>query len=219
VLEDPLAIEKKSAEIEPGETREAPVVREKPVELPIGFKQGFVSEFGLGPFKDFGFIKPVEESDQLIFVHAMHIAPDSADLKKGDPVQYTVVDGLRWPEARNVSVIRNEPTTVTRGDDLPQQPEPAVEAPETEGRALVTSLQEPSTAGTAEVAFSGTKKETVTILKPMTRGKALVKTEQGGEAVCSAISSLEPLQAGQRFRAAVTYEKGKPVRAVFKGWK
>lgn len=59
----------------------------------------------------------------------------------------------------------------------------------------------------------------VTITKPMAGDKALIKTEQGDEVLCSAISSLEPLQVGQRFRAAVTYEKGRPVRAVFKGWR
>jgi CRISPR-associated protein (TIGR03986 family) len=213
VLEDPLAIEKKSAEIAPGETREAPLVREKPVELPIGFKQGFVSEFGLGPFKDFGFIKPVEEGDQLIFVHAMHIAPDSADLKKGDPVQYTVVDGLRWPEARNVSVIRNEPTAVTAGDDQRQQSEPAATEPTPE---LETMIQAQGVSAQTAHAAVERKREWVTMVKQLQGAKAMVKTEDGTEITCTALPTYPKMQEGERFRADVVRKAGKAESCVFK---
>ncbi len=110
VLPDPLGVEKKSAEIQPREKLAEPAPRVKPVEVPTGFKRGMVAFYGLGPFKDYGFIEP-EEGDQLVFVHASHIAPDSAELKNDSRVQYTVIDGLRWPEARNVRVIEDEHST------------------------------------------------------------------------------------------------------------
>ncbi|MDZ7343310.1 MAG: TIGR03986 family CRISPR-associated RAMP protein, partial [candidate division KSB1 bacterium] len=86
--------------------------------------------------------------------------------------------------------------------------------PKQTGAAQPSPLSSP-----APVGFSGTKKEWVTLVKPMSGGKAKIKTDQGEEIVCESITSLNSLQAGQKLRANVTYDKGKAVKAVFKGWK
>jgi len=72
---------------------------------------------------------------------------------------------------------------------------------------------------TAPAGFSASKKEWATIVKPMSGGKVQIKTEQGEEIPCTGFPGYPAPQAGQKFRANVTYEKGKAVKAVFKGWK
>lgn len=72
----------------------------------------------------------------------------------------------------------------------------------------------------APAGFSGTKEKVwVTIVKLISGGKVQIQTEQGEEVPCTNLSGYSPLEVGQRFRANVTYEKGKARKAVFKGWK
>ncbi|MCS6861434.1 MAG: hypothetical protein NZT92_14050 [Abditibacteriales bacterium] len=70
----------------------------------------------------------------------------------------------------------------------------------------------------AAPAFTGTKRETVTLLTAVKNGKAQVRTEKGEEIPCTGLPAYPPGQPDDECRADVTYEGGKAVRAVFKRW-
>jgi len=78
----------------------------------------------------------------------------------------------------------------------------------------------PAPPATAPAGFSGTKEKVwVTVAKLISRGKVQIQTEQGEEVPCTNLPGYPPLEVGQKFRANVTYKKGKAVKAIFKGWK
>jgi hypothetical protein len=63
------------------------------------------------------------------------------------------------------------------------------------------------------------KRELVTVITAPKGGKAQVRTAQGEEVPCSNLPVYPPAKPGDTCRAEVAYEGGRPVRAVFKGWK
>jgi CRISPR-associated protein (TIGR03986 family) len=78
----------------------------------------------------------------------------------------------------------------------------------------------PAPPATAPAGFSGTKERVwVTVAKLISSGKVQIQTEQGEEVPCTNLPGYPAPEVGQKFRANVTYEKGKAVKAIFKGWK
>jgi hypothetical protein len=63
-----------------------------------------------------------------------------------------------------------------------------------------------------------TKRETVAVTSKPKQGKAQVKTAEGETIPCTNLPSFPPVDTDDQFRADVTREGGKAVRAVFKNW-
>lgn len=134
------------------------------------------------------------------------------------PVLPGPLDGLE-PPAVNRPAPANPPPVVTSATANISTSQQSIKPQISKPKPKQPKQSPPNPPAKEPSGFSGAKKEWVTIVKPMSGGKALVKTEQSGEFVCTSIDNLDPLQPGQQFRANVTYEKGKAVKAVFKGWK
>lgn len=205
VLEQTIAAQKTA----PAQVASTPAQR---TPLQEGEKRGYVEKFGLGPNQSYGFIKR-EGSDEFVFVHKSQLPGGLKTLQAGQPVIFKMGKGLKpvtiGYEDKKVSEEEAQEVRLET-DAVSQTPKqrPRVEQP-----------APPSPLPIAPTGFSGTKKEWVTIVKPMSSGKALVKTEEGEEVPCANLPGYPSPMIGQQFRANVSYENGKAVKAVFKGWK
>ncbi|RIK82025.1 TIGR03986 family CRISPR-associated RAMP protein [candidate division KSB1 bacterium] len=177
--------------------------------------RGVVEKFGLGPNQSYGFIKR-EGSDKFVFVHKSQLSGGLKTLQAGQPVIFKMGKGMK-PVAIGYEDKKDKKVSEEEAQDvrLETQGSPQTPAPRPQGK----QISQPTPPPMAPVGFSGTKEKIwVTIVKLMSGNKVQVKTDQGEEAACTNLPGYPASQVGQRFRANVTYEKGKPVKAVFKGW-
>lgn len=90
-------------------------------------------------------------------------------------------------------------------------PRPPASPPSTPPQRPVASPPAP--------ALRETRRETVTLITAVKNGKAQVRTAGGEEISCTNFPPYPPGEPEMTCRADVTYEGGKAVKAVFKGWR
>lgn len=104
VLPDPAGVLAEPEAAVEEETIEEPVI-EPELKLEAGFQLGTVKAFGLGPFKDYGFIQP-HDGGEPIFVHKNHLKPGVYQIINDDQVSFRVVDGIGRKETRDVEIVK-----------------------------------------------------------------------------------------------------------------
>jgi hypothetical protein len=102
----------------------------------------------------------------------------------------------------------------------PKDPTPKSQTPQSSQSKPTGAAQPSSSSPPAPAGFSRTKERVwVTVAKLISSGKVQIQTEQGEEVPCTNLPGYPAPEVGQKFRANVIYEKGKAVKAIFKGWK
>src|SRR5581483_2389877 len=103
--------------------------------------------------------------------------------------------------------------------ERPPAPSERSEPPERLEAVAPAPAPAPTPAAPARIT---TGREWLTLTGPARNGRAPARTERPGDeetVECAGIPAFPAFQPGQRCRADITRENGKPVRAVFKGWR
>jgi len=108
VLPDPLAVLAQSVS-HGGEEKSSPQKITQPRSAPDArdaYEEGTVVKFGLGPMRDFGFIKP-DSGGKELYVNRSKLAKGVTTLKEGQRVRFKRAPSAKGEQAIDVQVINN----------------------------------------------------------------------------------------------------------------
>ncbi|MBZ5554042.1 MAG: TIGR03986 family CRISPR-associated RAMP protein [Acidobacteriia bacterium] len=176
---------------------------------------------------------PVPPSGNLLQIEAArdhntrYMTIELPGVQSRDKNEYKNRPVLPDPSAFGTLTGDAEPLVAAVTDQIPKalKQNTPVQAQQPSGKTVLQATTSPQKKP-AKVSFQAptkpvhteTKRETVTLSTTVKNGKAHVRTAKGEEVVCTALLTYPLRQPGDECRADVTYESGKAVRAVFKGW-